>query len=261
MQAVCSARPAAPVAARGPSSSSAFMAGRSIPRAPMRAASRPSPRQLTTKGLFGLGVPEVAVIAGVAALIFGAEVGWRRDRPRQGVARRGRRRRCRRRTRCRRAIAAELCAGWVNPSLPVHAVLAGPSKLPELGKGLGKTVKNFQSAAKVRGCVAQRCTTLQPCMLAPECTRLWHGGGCAMLVRSMCEQRRVGSCASYHSCDCSTAEAGATPSGRLHRAAALRPSYSPTSSTLQAPLKKEPRGADPSSAASSPSSLTGGLFD
>ncbi|PSC71949.1 YIPF6-like protein [Micractinium conductrix] len=94
MQAVCSARPAAPVAARGPSSSSAFMAGRSIPRAPMRAASRPSPRQLTTKGLFGLGVPEVAVIAGVAALIF------------------------------------------------------GPSKLPELGKGLGKTVKNFQSAAK-----------------------------------------------------------------------------------------------------------------
>ncbi|EFN54042.1 hypothetical protein CHLNCDRAFT_25319 [Chlorella variabilis] len=46
-------------------------------------------------GLFGLGVPELAVIAGVTALIF------------------------------------------------------GPSKLPELGKGLGKTVRNFQSAAKV----------------------------------------------------------------------------------------------------------------
>ena len=27
----------------------------------------------------------------------------------------------------------------------------GPSKLPELGKGLGKTVKSFQTAAKVRG--------------------------------------------------------------------------------------------------------------
>ena len=28
---------------------------------------------------------------------------------------------------------------------------AGPSKLPELGKELGKTVKSFQTAAKVRG--------------------------------------------------------------------------------------------------------------
>jgi Sec-independent protein translocase protein TatA len=27
---------------------------------------------------------------------------------------------------------------------------AGPSKLPELGKELGKTVKSFQTAAKVR---------------------------------------------------------------------------------------------------------------
>lgn len=46
------------------------------------------------RGLFGLGLPELAVIAGVTALIF------------------------------------------------------GPSKLPELGKGLGKTVKSFQTAAK-----------------------------------------------------------------------------------------------------------------
>jgi len=51
-------------------------------------------RQVTRMGLFGLGVPEIAVIAGVAAVLF------------------------------------------------------GPSKLPELGKGLGKTVKSFQTAAK-----------------------------------------------------------------------------------------------------------------
>jgi sec-independent protein translocase protein TatA len=43
--------------------------------------------------LFGLGLPEIVVIGGVAALLF------------------------------------------------------GPSKLPELGKSLGKTVKSFQSAA------------------------------------------------------------------------------------------------------------------
>ena len=45
-------------------------------------------------GLFGLGLPEVAVIAGVAAVVF------------------------------------------------------GPSRLPELGKDLGKTAKSFQKAAK-----------------------------------------------------------------------------------------------------------------
>ncbi|KAK9787131.1 hypothetical protein WJX73_005756 [Symbiochloris irregularis] len=51
-------------------------------------------RQVTTMGLFGLGIPELAIIAGVATLLF------------------------------------------------------GPSKLPGLGKELGKTVKSFQGAAK-----------------------------------------------------------------------------------------------------------------
>jgi len=45
-------------------------------------------------GLFGLGLPELAVIGGVVALVF------------------------------------------------------GPSKLPELGKAMGQTVKSFQGAAK-----------------------------------------------------------------------------------------------------------------
>ena len=58
------------------------------------AARKQQSRQVSCAGLFGLGLPEVVVIAGVTALIF------------------------------------------------------GPSKLPELGKGLGKTVKSFQTAAK-----------------------------------------------------------------------------------------------------------------
>lgn len=97
MQCVAAVRPAAAVqrpAVRSASSSSAFV-GSSLRAAPLRAQTlRPARRQVCVAGLFGLGVPELAVIAGVAALIF------------------------------------------------------GPSKLPELGKGLGKTVKSFQNAAK-----------------------------------------------------------------------------------------------------------------
>ena len=54
------------------------------------------PRSVATMGLFGLGLPELVVIGGVAAVLF------------------------------------------------------GPSKLPELGKSLGKSVKSFQAAANVR---------------------------------------------------------------------------------------------------------------
>lgn len=63
---------------------------------PLRRTVYPKNRResVVCNGLFGLGLPEVAVIAGVAAVIW------------------------------------------------------GPSKLPELGKGLGKTLKSFQSAAK-----------------------------------------------------------------------------------------------------------------
>ncbi|KAL6752431.1 sec-independent protein translocase protein TatA [Haematococcus lacustris] len=65
--------------------------GARSPRHPQQPATRAPVR---CQGLFGLGLPEIAVIAGIAALVF------------------------------------------------------GPSKLPELGKGLGQTVKSFQTAAK-----------------------------------------------------------------------------------------------------------------
>ena len=67
---------------------------------PSRVASRGVGRKrgdrAVVAGLFGLGLPELVVIGGVAAVLF------------------------------------------------------GPQKLPELGKSLGKTVKSFQEAAKVR---------------------------------------------------------------------------------------------------------------
>ena len=64
----CSAAPR--VVARAPSSSSAFM-GHTVPQQHLRLAAPRPTRQVTRMGLFGLGVPEIAVIAGVIALIYG----------------------------------------------------------------------------------------------------------------------------------------------------------------------------------------------
>lgn len=73
MQCTAQARPlaAARVAPRAPSSSSAFAGGCRLHAARLSLQARSPRRQVTRMGLFGLGVPELAVIAGVAALIFG----------------------------------------------------------------------------------------------------------------------------------------------------------------------------------------------
>ena len=138
-QLVCAQRPARPAAAALRGAGSAFLGG-GLRSAPLAAARRPARRpKLAVAGLFGLGVPELAVIAGVAALIFGAcaapgERGW--APPLAGA---------------RRSSVCRCLPRCNTPKRPGPCAPAGPSKLPELGKGLGKTVKNFQSAAKVRG--------------------------------------------------------------------------------------------------------------
>ncbi len=70
MQCSAQCRPVAAVQRPALRSSSAFV-GSSLRVAPLRAQTRPAQRQVCVAGLFGLGVPELAVIAGVAALIFG----------------------------------------------------------------------------------------------------------------------------------------------------------------------------------------------
>merc|ERR1712226_479320 len=69
---------------------------------------RHSLRKVRVMSLFGMGLPEVVIIAGVAALVF------------------------------------------------------GPSKLPELGKSLGVSVKSFQSAAKEFEKELKSATTEEP---------------------------------------------------------------------------------------------------
>jgi sec-independent protein translocase protein TatA len=114
-------------------------------------------------GLFGLGVPEVAVIAGVVALVFGEyptpACAWVQaaDMP---------------------PLAAPPPPPPPPPPLPLLSLCAsttcqpaGPSKLPELGKGLGKTVKNFQSAAKVRGCAGPEPAAGKSASPEPACRR------------------------------------------------------------------------------------------
>jgi hypothetical protein len=47
------------------------LAGTAMPTSHLRTTGRNATRRVTTMGLFGLGVPELAVIAGVVALIYG----------------------------------------------------------------------------------------------------------------------------------------------------------------------------------------------
>lgn len=51
------------------------LGGAMVPRTHLRIAARQPSRNVTVMGLFGLGVPELAVIAGVVALIYGQSYG------------------------------------------------------------------------------------------------------------------------------------------------------------------------------------------
>jgi len=88
---------------RAPAAAAAVaLRGARLAPPPLRAGRSRARGGVAVAGLFGLGLPELAVIGGVVAVLF------------------------------------------------------GPSKLPELGRSLGKTVKSFQSAAKAR--LSRACT-------------------------------------------------------------------------------------------------------
>jgi sec-independent protein translocase protein TatA len=134
----CSSRAGAP-AARGRAGfagDARALLGARAPCAPRRVAAArqrgSAPRRsVTTMGLFGLGLPELVVIGGVVAVLF------------------------------------------------------GPSKLPELGKSLGKTVKSFQGAAKARG--------RRSAALARSGVRAGGATGC-MHARARCACRASRAC-------------------------------------------------------------------
>ncbi len=103
-------------------------------------------------GIFGLGGPEIAVIAGVAVLIFGKD--------------------CVCLSEAVLLQTSHLSHLWrVVFTLP-H--FAGPSKIPGLGKEVGKAAKSFQEAAKV--CISGACRTkfTTPHVSIGVCNEAWY---------------------------------------------------------------------------------------
>jgi Sec-independent protein translocase protein TatA len=125
-------------ALRAASTSSSFV-GQQLVQQRLLATPRPA-RQVTRMGLFGLGVPEIAVIAGVVALIYGKPA-FTNSISQDNLN--GLEFEASSSLSLARSHAEQL--SW---HLFVAVLSAGPSKLPEVGKGLGKTFKSFQTAAK-----------------------------------------------------------------------------------------------------------------
>ena len=94
-------------------------------------------------GLFGLGVPELALVAGAAALLFGEsackcrydlDICWMMRQEYTSVA-------------ALHVETAQIAQMYVQGLIcsPV-----GPAKIPQLGQALGKTAKSVKAAADVR---------------------------------------------------------------------------------------------------------------